>query len=167
MSRQSLRSLYAQKSWANNELFNALATLDAAQHAATLHNAIRTLNHIYVVDRIFLAHLRGEAHGFSATNTDATPALDELQFAAAETDAALESYLANVSDAQLAEAISFRFTDGDTGKMTREEILFHLISHGASHRGNVGQMMKSISIAPPRDLFTKFLHLREPERRQG
>jgi len=45
------------------------------------------LNHIYVVDRIFQSHLLGEQHGYSATNTDATPGLDELQFAVAETDA--------------------------------------------------------------------------------
>ena len=32
-------------------------------------------------------------------------------------------------------------------------------------RGNVGQAMKSISMAPPRDLYTKFLHQTEPARR--
>ena len=49
--------------------------------------------------------------------------------------------------------------------MTREEMLTHVITHGAYHRGNVGQIMKSIAVAPPRDLYTKFLHLREPSRR--
>jgi hypothetical protein len=29
----------------------------------------------------------------------------------------------------------------------------------------VGQILKSISVAPPRDLLTKFLHMTEPERR--
>jgi uncharacterized damage-inducible protein DinB len=51
--------------------------------------------------------------------------------------------------------------------MTREEILLHVITHGGYHRGNVGQMLKSISIAPPRDLYTKFLHVSEPERRRA
>lgn len=166
MSRKSLQSLFAQKSWANNELFNALAAVPASQHPEAVHTATRVLNHIYVVDRIFRAHLLGEPHRYTAANTDATPELGELQFAAAETDAWFESYLAAVTDAQLDEAISFRFTDGDTGTMTREEMLTHVITHGAYHRGNVGQIMKSISVAPPRDLYTKFLHLREPTRRQ-
>jgi uncharacterized damage-inducible protein DinB len=167
MSKKLLQSLFAQKSWANNELFNALADVPANHHFDAIRSAIRTLNHIYVVDRIFRAHLVGEPHGYTATNTDATPELGELQFAAAETDAWFENYSALITEAQLDEAIRFRFTDGDTGTMTREEMLTHVITHGAYHRGNVGQIMKSISLSPPRDLYTKFLHVREPTRRQA
>jgi uncharacterized damage-inducible protein DinB len=167
MSLNSLQSLFAQKSWANNELFSALAVISAEEHSGTLHTATRTLNHIYVVDRIFRAHLLGEPHEYTATNTEATPDLAELQFAVAETDAWFENYVAAITQAQLGESISFRFTDGDAGTMTREEMLFHVITHGTYHRGNVGQVMKSISVAPPRDLYTKFLHVREPARRQA
>ncbi len=160
-----LSKLYAQKSWANQELFHALATFDAATTAPILHNALRTLNHIYVVDKIFQAHLSGTSHTYTATNTDDTPTLGDLAFAAAETDAWFEHYVAQASADQLAESIRFRFTDGDNGCMTREEILLHVITHGAYHRGNVGQMIKSVSLVPPRDLLTKFLHLQEPSRR--
>ena len=163
----SIYSLFAQKSWANNELFNVLATVTAQEHADELHSAIRMLNHIYVVDRIFQSHLLSEQHGYSATNTDATPVLDELQFSVAETDAWYESYARNASTSQLAESITFRFTDGDAGTMTRQEMLLHVITHGAYHRGNVGQMLKLISVAPPRDLYTKFLHVSEPARRRA
>lgn len=167
MSKTSLQSLFAQKAWANNELFNVLATVTDAQHAPSIHTAVRTLNHIHVVDQIFRAHLQGTQHGYTATNTDATPELGELQFAVAETDAWFEGHVAQMPAEQLAEKISFRFTDGDAGTMTREEMLFHVITHGAYHRGNVGQVLKSISVAPPRDLLTKFLHVREPSRRQS
>jgi uncharacterized damage-inducible protein DinB len=163
----TLHSLFAQKSWANNELFNAVAAVTSAEHAADVHTAIRTLNHIYVVDKIFQAHLMGEQHGYTATNTELTPELDELQFSVAETDAWFKSYVAGVSSAQLGERIAFRFTDGDAGTMSREEMLLHVITHGAYHRGNVGQVLKSISVVPPRDLYTKFLHLNEPARRQA
>jgi uncharacterized damage-inducible protein DinB len=127
--------------------------------------ASRTLNHIYVVDRICPAHLIGEPHGYPATNTEATPEFEEIQFAVAETDAWFEAYTAQVTEAQLDETLSFRFTDGDMGSMTREEILFHVLTHGSYHRGNVGQVLKHITIASPRDLLTKFLHAREPLRR--
>jgi hypothetical protein len=33
------------------------------------------------------------------------------------------------------------------------------------HRGKVGQVFTSISVAPPRDLYTKFLHQSAPARR--
>ncbi len=164
----TLQNLFAHKSWANQELFNRLAELPspaaAPEHAAALHSAIRMLNHIHVVDCIFCAHLLAQAHGHTATNTEATPSLGELHFAVAQTDAWFEQYAASATPQQLAERVQFEFTDGDTGTMTREEMLVHVITHGSYHRGNVGQILKSIDIAPPRDLFTRFLHVSEPRR---
>jgi uncharacterized damage-inducible protein DinB len=72
MSSTTLRSLFGYKAWANRELFAMLAGL-APEHAEQLHTCIRTLNHIYVVDRIFQAHLSGDTRPFDATNTKSTP----------------------------------------------------------------------------------------------
>lgn len=166
MPQKILSSLFAQKSWANRELFDVVATMTSMEHATALHTAIRTLNHIYVVDRIFRAHLAGEKHLYTATNTPETPELSELHFAVAETDLWFENYVAQMADQALADNLAFQFTDGDSGTMTREEMLLHVITHGAYHRGNVGQVLKNISVAPPRDLYTKFLHVHEPSRRQ-
>ena len=167
MSKKILSSLFAQKSWANRELFDVLASIEHAENAAALNIAIRTLNHIYIVDRIFCAHLLGEKHLYSATNTPETPELGELHFAVAETDGWFENHVASMDEHALAQSLSFQFTDGDSGRMTREEMLFHVLTHGAYHRGNVGQVLKNISVTPPRDLFTKFLHVSEPARRQA
>jgi uncharacterized damage-inducible protein DinB len=166
MTQKILFTLFAQKSWTNRELFDAVASVTDEDHAAARETATRTLNHIYIVDQIFRAHLTGEKHGYTATNTPETPDLGELHFAVAETDGWFEKYVATVSDATLAEKISFQFTDGDSGTMTREEMLFHVLSHGSYHRGNVGQVLKGMSVPPPRDLLTKFLHVQEPARRQ-
>ena len=165
MSQKILSSLFAQKSWANRELFDVVSMVTSA-NADSLHAAIRTLNHIYVVDRIFRAHLLGEMHPYTATNTVGTPKLSELLFAVTETDNWFETYVAKAADQELIERLSFQFTDGDSGHMTREEMLFHVLTHGAYHRGNVGQVLKGISVVPPRDLYTKFLHVQDPSRRQ-
>jgi uncharacterized damage-inducible protein DinB len=160
----ALDSLFAYKAWANAELFAALADLPP-QHGEELHTCIRTLNHIYVVDRIFRSHLAGEALAFDVTNTKVTPSLEQLRSDVAATDAWYVNYVAGLAPARLADIIDFTFTDGDAGRMSREEMLLHVITHGGYHRGNVGQVLKSISIAPPRDLYTKFLHTSEPARR--
>ncbi|ROZ76604.1 DinB family protein [Ramlibacter sp. WS9] len=160
----TLISLFGHKAWANRELFAALATLPA-EHAEQLTTCIRTLNHIYVVDRLFRARLAGEPAPFEATNTKATPTLDQLRDDAAATDAWYQTYVASLTDEKASEVMDFTFADGDAGRMSLEEILLHVITHGAYHRGNVGQVLKSISVAPPRDLYTKFLHQTEPSRR--
>lgn len=166
MSLSTLQSLFAYKAWANSELFKLLATLPPSR-AEQLHSCVRTLNHIYVVDRIFRSHLSGELCPFDATNTKDTPSLDQLHGNMSATDAWYVNYVAELTESAQFEALPFTFTDGDAGRMTREEILLHVITHGGYHRGNVGEILKSISVSPPRDLYSKFLHVSEPTRREA
>lgn len=160
-----LLSLFQYKAWANTELFAELGKVDAEAHADQRHSAIRVLNHIHVVDRIFVAHLSGTSHGYTATNTPETPTLDELQAAVAETDQWYIDHVRGLTPEKLREPVSFTFTDGGRGCMTREEMLAHVVTHGGYHRGAVGQVMRQAAVAPPRDIFTRFLHATEPERR--
>jgi len=164
MTVKTLKSLYAFKASINAELFELLATVPA-ERADAMRSSIRTLNHIHVVDRLFRARLAGEAEPFDGTNTKETPTLDALRAAVAETDGWYQRYVAGLDAAALDEVLEFQFTDGDTGRMTREEVLLHVITHGGYHRGNVGQLLKSIDMTPPRDLYTRFLHQSEPARR--
>jgi uncharacterized damage-inducible protein DinB len=159
-----LISLYEQKAAIDREFIAALA--DAPLSPDNRHIAIRTLNHIHTVDRIFAAHLRGEPHGLTASNTEATPTLDELRASVAQVDAWYVDYVRALAPEQFEEVLSFRFTDGDVGRMSREEILAHVIHHSSHHRGNVGMLMKQIDQPPPRDLFTRYLHQNEPQRRE-
>lgn len=158
MTPAALKLLFAHRAWAHGELFQALAGVSVAVYPMELHTALRTLNHVHVVDRIFCAHLLGRPHGYQSTNTPDTPTLPDLRSAMAATDAWYEHYVENVAMAQLVETVEFAFTDGDCGRMTREEILLHLITHGSYHRGTVGQLLKSISVPAPRDVLTHFLH---------
>ena len=166
MSTATLKSLFGYKAWANSELFASLAMLPE-QHAEQLHTCIRTLNHIYVVDRLFRARLSGAPSEFEATNTKATPSLEQLHLDVEATDAWYLNYVSGTSEAELCSVLDFTFTDGDSGRMSREEILLHVLTHGGHHRGNVGQVLKSIAVVPPRDLYTKFLHQSEPSRRSA
>lgn len=158
-------SLFACKAWADQELFGTLAGVDPAAHPTEVHQALRILNHVHVVDRIFQAHLEGRPHGYTATNTKDTPTLPALAAAVREVDAWYVSYAAALTPALLAQRIRFAFTDGDAGLMTREEMLLHVITHGTYHRGAAGQVLRAASAAPPRDLYTRFLHDTERERR--
>ena len=165
-ARSALSSLFGYKAWANEELFAALAEVNAEKYPAEVNTAIRILNHIYVVDSIFKAHLAGGDHGYAATNTKETPTLTALAAAVKELDAWFLAYVNNLPNSLRQEQVQFVFTDGDTGLMSREEMLLHVISHGGYHRGAAGQVMRTTCVAPPRDLYTRFLHESEPGRRQ-
>lgn len=160
-----LLSLFKYKAWANEELFVELSKVDAEVHKAERHTAIRLLNHIYVVDRIFVGHLSGVPHGYEGTNTPETPTLNALHDAVRDTDHWYTQYVASLSPEKFAETVSFKFTDGLGACMSREEMLAHVTAHGAYHRGAVGRIMAQIGTPPPRDLYTRFLHGTEPARR--
>jgi len=67
----------------------------------------------------------------------------------------------------LAERIDFTFTDGAPGRMSREEMLMHVITHGVGHRGQVSAVMLLNDVKPANDGFTTYLHKTEasPRRR--
>lgn len=163
--RATLNTLFEHKAWANEELFAALSAVDAATYPKHVHNVLRILNHVHVVDCIFQAHLEGRSHGYEATNTADTPSVRELAAAARATDIWYRSHVAGLTAPALLEVLQFRFTDGDTGTMTREEMLLHVITHGGYHRGAAGQVMRDAATPPPRDLYTRYLHLTQPLRR--
>lgn len=171
---QLLVSLFQCKAWSNHELFGALTSLNESllneplkEAVLDMHSIIRTLNHIYVADCIFVANLQGTTHSYTATNTVETPTLDDLYVAVQATDRWYIEYVASLSSEQLIEQIEFSFVDGDLGKMSRQEILMHIITHGSYHRGAVGKLMTQAAVPPPRDIYTRFLHETEPERRLG
>ncbi|GLS37128.1 DNA damage-inducible protein DinB [Mesorhizobium tianshanense] len=160
-----LHSLFAYQAWANDELLEKIGSLDSRLHESERHAVMRLLSHCHVVARIFSAHLVGESHGYSADNTEETPALGDLCAAVAASDRWYLDYLEILSPPHLSEPIAFTFTDGDKGRMTRQEMLTHVVLHGGYHRGEVGRILAQLSLMPPWDTFAVHLHQAEPSRR--
>lgn len=164
-ARTLLKSLLVYQAWANDELLGKLVGMDPSRNAKERHAALRLMNHIHVVSRIFAAHLTGIAHGYASDNTEETPEPAELRAAMAESDRWYLDYAETVSEQWLAEPLAFTFTDGDRGRMTRQEMLTHVVLHGGYHRGEVGRMLAAIAVTPPWDTYAVHLHRAEPSRR--
>lgn len=160
-----LKSLLVYQAWANDELLEKLAGLDPRRNAKDRHAALRLMNHIHVVSRIFAAHLSGVAHGYASDNTEETPEPAELRAAMVESDRWYLDYAETVSEQRLAEPVAFIFTDGDKGCMTRQEMLTHVVLHGSYHRGEIGRLLATVAVSPPWDTYAVHLHQVEPSRR--
>ena len=167
MSASSLlTSLFKYKAWANGEILTKIKLIEPQTQAAERHNAIRILNHTHVVDRIFAANMQRLKHEYTATNTTDTPTLEQLESAIKQSDAWYVDYVSKLTPEALSENIDFTFTDGAPGRMSREEMLTHLVLHGGYHRGAIGRIMTQLSMPPGRDVFTGFLHLSEATTRR-
>lgn len=158
-------ALLQYKAWGDQELMGFLCEHQRSLNAPLLHKAVRMMNHIHVVDRIFVAHLSGQSHPYTSTNTPDTPTPEDLSWRMQETDAQLQALSEELSAEQAAQRIPFKFTDGDGGSMSPAEMLLHVCLHSTYHRGQVGQMLKDEGLSPPRELLTRKLHTEEPGRR--
>ena len=162
---EMLSTLFRYQAWANNAFFEKLEALDAIEHQTDFHQALRLMNHAYVVAEIFAAHLVGRTHPYKSDNTDSTPTLAELRTAVAASDCWYLDYVNRTTAEQLSKNIAFAFTDGDKGFMSREEMIMHVALHGGYHRGEVGRLLTRLSLETPWDTFAVFLHRNQPARR--
>lgn len=162
--KDTLQYLFGYKACANDELLTALVKLGADSPVTQL--AIRALSHTYVVDRIFAAHLRRKNHAYTSANLSQMPKLKDLAADIRTSDREYIDYVSALDRDQLAERIDFDFTDGAPGRMSREEMLMHVITHGVGHRGQVSAVMLLNSVTPPKDGFTTYLHDAEASTRR-
>lgn len=153
--RDTLQNLFRYKAWANDELLTVLASLGESPVTGL---AIKALSHTHVVDQIFAAHMTRQPHTYTSANLSALPTLEELAADIRRSDREYIDYVSKLGRDQLAERIDFTFTDGAAGVMSREEMLMHVITHGAGHRGQVSAVMLLHSVPPAKDGLTTFLH---------
>lgn len=165
MSRPLLQRLFAHRRWADHAFLDSLEALDPDRHAQVRDSSLRLLQHMHLVDRIFAAHLVGAAHGIDSTDPASIPTLDGLRESIGTCLDWYQRYVESVPELALTEAVSFVFTDGDAGCMSREEMLLHVLTHGGYHRGEIGRLLASTGAALPWDTFAVFLHAEEPGRR--
>ena len=167
MNSSDARTLARYNAWANRLIFEAVAGLPAGEatrpRKSLFKNMVHMLNHNYVIDRIFQAHLEGREHGYAARNTPDHPPLDELWRAQQAIDAwYIEKYDA-MRDAELNGVLRFTFVGGGEGAMTRGEILQHVVNHTSYHRGFVAEMFYQVPARPPTTDLPVFLRDASPQ----
>jgi uncharacterized damage-inducible protein DinB len=158
MSNDFLVSLFQHKAWCNRGLIEALRAAPADVDRRQMAVVLLTLDHTSIVDQLFKARLAGEPEpGFEDVVARRLPDLDELGATLAATDAWLIDYVGRARPADLETVVEFAFvSDDDQGRMTKSQILAHLITHGAGHRGAIGKMLEGLNLPGAPDMVTTF-----------
>lgn len=153
LNTRSARMLTRYNTWADKLLFDAVAALPAGaatQERPTLFKTmVRTLNHNYLIDVIWRAHLEGRDHGHQRRDVVLHPELADLWAAQQAANAWFEDWSDAQTDATLAEEVRFTLIGGNTGTMTRGEILLHVVTHHSYHRGWVSDLFFQVPAHPP------------------
>ena len=164
---QHLRMLSRYSAWANDRLYETLAELPGHEltkpHPIVFGSILRTLNHIYVMDLVWRAHLQGTSHDFSTRNPGECPPFAELRVAQNQIDQWYIEYSDDIQENSSREIVNFSFIGGGSGSMSRGEILLHVINHTTYHRGHIGCMVYQIPAEPPTTDLPVYLRGRAKE----
>jgi len=149
------------KRWADELIFQAVQALppgELTKERPTLFKTIlNTLNHIYVVDLVWQAHLAGRKHGISALNAVLHADIDDLWRAQQAVDDWYVAVSDSLTDTALSERVEFEFVDGKKGTMSRGGILMHVVNHTTYHRGWLADLFFQIPLCPPTTDLPVFL----------
>ncbi|MBV8409526.1 MAG: DinB family protein [Alphaproteobacteria bacterium] len=147
--------------WADELTYDAVAALPPGEaskpHPTLFKTMIGTLNHNYLIDLVWQAHLEGRDHGFQARNIVLHEDLAELW----QAQQAIDRWYIDWSDAQtpesLDEVVYFRFIGGEPSAMRRSDILLHVVNHATYHRGWVAEMFFQVPAGNPATDLPVFL----------
>ena len=133
------KQLAAYNAWANARLYDAALGLPEELYRAetgvffgSLH---RTLNHLLLVDRLWLTRLTGL--GEQPKRLDEVLYEDRLELTRARLaeDARIIALIRRYDDAMLVQPHAYQTTSGKPQEQPLWEILLHLFNHQTHHRG--------------------------------
>ena len=82
ITARTARMITRYNAWSNKVWFDAIAALPPGEatkeRKSMFRNMVHTLNHIYMIDVIWQAHLEGRDDGLTVRNTPDHPPLEEL-----------------------------------------------------------------------------------------
>jgi len=145
--REWLRRLLAWDAWANRE---AIASLRAAGSPPA--RALRFMAHVSAAERLWLGRLRQDP-----APVVVWPELT-LEECAAESEAmagAWGAFLDAAPGADLERPVGYRNSKGEPWTSTVGDILTHVVTHSAYHRGQVASVLRAAGFTPA---YTDFIH---------
>jgi uncharacterized damage-inducible protein DinB len=166
MNRKLLLHAFDYKQWADLRTLETIAQLYEKKAGDPIAFILQQLNHMVIVEELFRARLLGFEEPHHSTNTESVPSLEELSRRITLSDDWFLDFSSKVDEALLEKSVHFQFMDGQNGSMTVLEILFHIINHGAYHRGAIGHSLNLAHVPRPADTYTVYVHSVEPERRK-
>jgi uncharacterized damage-inducible protein DinB len=135
--------------WADGQLLPALAACPAAQG-----EALPLFGHVLAAEHVWLSRLEKRE---ARVPVWPTLSVAECETLAAENAAAYRAYVAGLDDAKLADILHYRTQAGQEYSTAVIDILTHVVTHGAYHRGQVAKMIGKTGVLAPTTDFIAYV----------
>lgn len=147
MSLERFRREFTYDDWANREVLRHLQ-----RESSPPASCVAWFAHVLGAQSVWLARLTG-AH--AALGVWPKRTLDELEPELARLFAGWTAYLEHLGPADLAGTVSYVNTQGQPFDSRREDVLSHVLLHGAHHRGQIASALREAGLTPP---TTDYIH---------
>jgi len=146
------RAMARNNAWSNARLLEACTQLSdeafAARRISFFPSLQMTLNHILLVDRYYLADLKGDGRKLQQ-NKIPFPRASDLATAQAAIDREMVAFCDALTEADLDRIVPIDRNDGIAYREKIGAILAHLFVHQIHHRGQAHAMLAGTDVAPP------------------
>ncbi len=159
MNAEKYRRWFEYEEDSNAKVLASLQAVAAPVRALPqFQKAVDLLAHLVAARNMWLYRLGQGSH--PAELFPAETSLNELPKLLAEMQAAWRSYLASLTDLEIARRFEYQSYDGPRFSNTVDEVLAQLYGHSLYHRGQIAMILRSIGAEPA---ATDFIYwTREP-----
>ena len=151
-SKEYLLNLLNYNSWANDEFFKVIIKLSSEEinkQRKSFMNSIRnSLNHLLVIDKVWLTNMKKEKHTFDNLQTILYENMEQLWKEKKKEEQLIKNYVENLSDKEFEEIVECELIGGNKVLISRSMIITHLVMHGGYHRGIIAEMFGQIPLPP-------------------
>lgn len=148
--REALLTMAKYNSWMNRKLYNAIQglsddqrKLDRDLYFKSIHD---TLNHLLVVDRLWLHRLTGGAAQFAAPDQHLYSDFEALVIDRLHTDSKLIEMVEGMTESDLSQPFGYYNTRGQLIEHQKSKLLFHVFNHQTHHRGQVTAALSQLGV---------------------
>lgn len=148
------RSFATYNAWANARLYAAVAELsDAArwaQRSAAYFGSIAgTLNHLLVVDRLWMDRIEHLPPAGYALDSVLFEDFEALRAARVAEDDRIQAFVNALGDADMERRVAYRTSRGEPHSDSLSVLLAHMFNHATHHRGQCHALLKESGQEPP------------------
>lgn len=151
-NKEYLLNLLNYNSWANDEFFKVIVKLSSEEinkQRKSFMNSIRnSLNHLLVIDKVWLTNMKKEKHTFDNLQTILYENMEQLWKEKKKEEQLIKNYVENLSDKEFEEIVECELIGGNKVLISRSMIITHLVMHGGYHRGIIAEMFGQIPLPP-------------------
>jgi uncharacterized damage-inducible protein DinB len=141
-----IERLFTYDDWANWEVLRAI------RDSGSAGRPLKLISHILSAERLWFERMNGLGQTF-AVWPDFTPQQCEEQLTALRVD--WKEFLDPANEADLSLPFSYKNTKGESFTSQKEDVLLHVITHSAYHRGQIASDMRAAGFTPA---YTDFIH---------